>query len=285
MRYASFDVLALRGPEALAFAQAQLASDVLALGDGEWHWTAWLTAQGRTIAVMPLARIDRDALELYVPAQRGAELAPRLQRYVFRSRLAITLQEGAAGARRGPCGIASGHVAFGDGQRALGLAPAWSIVTGATPTDEAAWRAHLVEHGIPLLAGAAAESQTPHALGLDGLGAVSTRKGCYPGQEIVARTHFLGRNKRHLYRFAIEADVVPEPGTTLQAPHASTPGEVVLAYAEGVHVRGLAVAHEQALASGTGLTLGGRSVALERARIEPTDGDAGTNHAQAGENG
>ena len=285
MRYSSFDVLALRGPEALAFAQAQLSSDVLALEDGRWHWTAWLTAQGRTIAVMAIARLDRDALDLYVPAQRGAEIAPRLQRYVFRTKLTITLAEDAAHARRGPCAAEPGSCIGGAALPTLAIAPQLSIVPGSGAPDESAWRAHLVGHGIPLLAGAATEAHTPHALGLERLGAASTRKGCYPGQEIVARTHFLGRNKRHLYRFEIGAGDVPHPGATLDAGDASPAAEVVLAYGDGAHVRGLAVAHEQAVAGGTGFTLGGRGVALERAHADPPSGNTGAIGAQAGENG
>ena len=285
MRYSSFDVLALRGPEALAFAQAQLSSDVLALEDGRWHWSAWLTAQGRTIAVLAIARLDRDALDLYVPAQRGAELAPRLQRYVFRTKLTIALAEAAAYARRGACEAAPGSCTGAEAVRTLALAPELSIAPGSgTADDETAWRAYLVANGIPLLAGAAAEAHTPHALGLDRLGAASTRKGCYPGQEIVARTHFLGRNKRHLYRYEAGAGDVPDPGATLAAGDASSAAEVVLAYGDGAHVRGLAVAHEQAVAGGT-FTLGGRAVALERAHADPPSGITGAIGAQAGENG
>ena len=133
------------------------------------------------------------------------------------------------------------------------------------PADEAGFRRRAVEDGVPFLAGDAIEQQTPHALGLDHLGAISTKKGCYPGQEIVARTHFLGRNKRHLVRWSADAAFELAPGAEIR----DAAGNVVAMHVIGTPpaegpVGGLAVAHEQALQGAEWVDPAGRPVRFER---------------------
>ena len=272
MRYSSFDVVALRGFEALAFAQAQLSSDVLSLEDRGWQWSAYLTPQGRTIALFAVVRHGAEALDLLVPAQRGAELAARLQRFVFRTKVKLEVRADVQ-ARAMPHGVpGAGASVDGDASRyRLAFADTLSVdvAPGLGDGAEAALRAHLVAAAVPLLAGAAVEAHTPHALGLDALGAISTRKGCYPGQEIVARTHFLGRNKRHLYRFALEPDAAAElePGAPFLDAAGQAVAETVLSLKDETGtVRGLAVAHEQAMEGGAVLRAGDRAATFARAR-------------------
>ena len=231
--YASFDAVELRGPDAGAFLQAQLASDVAALADGACGWSCYLTPQGRTIAVFVVSKHAADAIDLLVPAARGAEMVERLKRFVFRSKVKLAAVEAAYAAMPG----VEGDVLLDDGL---------VLVRGGVP-DETFLREWAIRNAVPLLAGDAIESQTPHALGLDGIGAISTKKGCYPGQEIVARTHFLGRNKRHLVRWRAESPVDLAPGAALHtADGAIAAMNVIGTPAEGP-VGGLAVAHEQAV--------------------------------------
>jgi hypothetical protein len=70
----------------------------------------------------------------------------------------------------------------------------------ARPVGTAVWRWLDIEAGVPLISEATREEFVPQMAGFEQLGAVSFRKGCYPGQEIVARTQYLGKVKRHLYR-------------------------------------------------------------------------------------
>ena len=81
----------------------------------------------------------------------------------------------------------------------------------AAPDDEAArlaWQVSDLRHGLPRLPASQREQWTPQQLALDRLAAYSVKKGCYPGQEIVARTHFLGKVKRGLVR--LQGAGVPE---------------------------------------------------------------------------
>ncbi|WP_369939055.1 YgfZ/GcvT domain-containing protein [Xanthomonas medicagonis] len=201
--------VALRGPDAVAFAHAQFANDVQALALGQWQWNAWLTAKGRVIAVFALLRQADDALLMLLPDGDAADLAAALGRFVFRRKLRVTVEDTlqASGRLSLPDqarGAASAHDEAGvieldmsgDGlPRTLRLAAA-SDPPAADPALAAAWREADLRLGLARLEPAQREQWTPQQLGLDRLHAFSVKKGCYPGQEIVARTHFLGKAKR-----------------------------------------------------------------------------------------
>lgn len=91
----------------------------------------------------------------------------------------------------------------------------------------------------------------PQMLNLQAVGGVSFKKGCYTGQEIVARMQYLGKLKRRLYRLQLAAGELPEPGTPLFSPtHGSAIGEVVLAARAGQNIELLAVLQAEAAESG-----------------------------------
>jgi len=208
-------LLELAGPDAAAFAQAQCMNDVAALGDRQWHWNGWLTPKGRLVALFALLRLDGERLWLVLPDYPAAALGERLQRFVFRSRLGLQVRDDLrlAGAFVAPT-RASGPTAamLEDGAVELDLgAEEGPRILRIAPTPAAAgaqasmrWRAFDLAHGLPRLPGSQSEQFTPQMLSLQRLRAFSVRKGCYPGQEIVARTHFLGQSKRGLALLASE---------------------------------------------------------------------------------
>jgi folate-binding protein YgfZ len=212
-------VLALDGADAVAFAQAQFANDVAALAPGQWQWNAWLTPKGRVVAVFALLRTGEAALRLLLPDFDAAELGDALRRFVFRRKLAVTARPDlhASGAFTAP-GQARGALLAGDEATALELdygAPGLPRTLRLSPAPatsdahmEAAWAVADLQLGLPRLPAAQREHWTPQQLGLDRLQAFSVKKGCYPGQEIVARTHFLGKAKRELLLLQV-ADAVP----------------------------------------------------------------------------
>jgi hypothetical protein len=73
------------------------------------------------------------------------------------------------------------------------------------PLSDTEWKLALIQAGIPTIEAATTEKYTPHMLNLDCLGAISFSKGCYTGQEVVARTEHLGRSKRRLMHFRVDA--------------------------------------------------------------------------------
>ncbi|MQP74550.1 folate-binding protein [Stenotrophomonas sp. MYb238] len=238
-------VLGLSGPDAVAFAQAQFANDVASLADGHWQWNAWLSAKGRVLAVFQLLRLDAEHL-LLVCHDGGVEaMAEQLRRFVFRRKVAIApagtgsveagfhapaLARGAALAR-----LEDGAIELDVGSaahpRTLRL-----VEAGNAPHQEAAelaWRQSDLRFGLPRLEASQREQWTPQQLGLDRLSAYSVKKGCYPGQEIVARTHFLGKAKRSLVLLHTDAastagDAVTQAGTGIGTV-ASSAGALALA--------------------------------------------------------
>ncbi len=82
------------------------------------------------------------------------------------------------------------------------------------------WELLNIRDGIPEITAATSDSFVPQMVNLDLLNAVSYTKGCYTGQEIVARTHYLGKQKRRMFRMHIRSDVTPKPGDELDRPGA-----------------------------------------------------------------
>ena len=211
-------VIALDGPDALAFAQAQFASDVAALSTGHWQWSAWLTPKGRVVAVFALLRTGADSLRLVLPDSDAAELGETLRRFVFRRKVVVAVRADlhvaaefavpvtAAGAMLAGTEAVALELDYG----APGLPRTLRLSPAPAPCDagaQAAWAVADLRLGLPRLADAQREQWTPQQLGLERLNAFSVKKGCYPGQEIVARTHFLGKAKRESLLLRVGDDV------------------------------------------------------------------------------
>ncbi len=219
-------VLEFTGRDAAAFAHAQLTSDVRALADRHWQWTAWLTAKGRVVALGALLRLDAERFWLLLPDHPAGELAGALQRFVFRSKVTLSARDDLAlfGAFRAPgdlgaaAGAAAADVADAVWRLDLGGESPRTLLVGAPQTlaskyaaslaPPASWAIDDIAHGLPRLPAPGSETHTPQMLGLNRLRAYSVKKGCYPGQEIVARTHFLGQAKRTLHRLQADSPFV-----------------------------------------------------------------------------
>jgi folate-binding protein YgfZ len=109
-------------------------------------------------------------------------------------------------------------------------AHAWSVLgAGLTPTPSTVWRWTEIQSGLPRIVAAGVERFVPQMVNLDLVNGVSFRKGCYPGQEVVARSHYLGKLKRRMFLAHVEGNA-PEAGTDVLGPEGAEPcGEVVLA--------------------------------------------------------
>ncbi|TFY96057.1 folate-binding protein [Pseudomonas nabeulensis] len=113
------------------------------------------------------------------------------------------------------------------------------------------WLLGQIRAGIGQVMPQTRELFIPQMLNLQAVGGVSFKKGCYTGQEIVARMQYLGKLKRRLYRLSLDAAETPEPGTPLFSPsHNSSIGEVVIAAKAGQTIELLAVLQAEAADSG-----------------------------------
>jgi folate-binding protein YgfZ len=212
-------LLAIAGRDAVKFAHAQFMSDVAALAPGHWHWSGWLTPKGRVIALFALLKLDDETLWLLLPDFDAGEFAVQLQRYVFRSKVELQPRDDlhANGAFAKPALAKGAAFAIEDGTVELDMGGDGGPRTlrinaqpaADDPAAQAKWLAFDLAHGLPHLPQSQREHWTPQQLSLERLRAFSVKKGCYPGQEIVARTHFLGQAKRGLVLFECDAPVSP----------------------------------------------------------------------------
>ncbi len=203
-RLPNYRILALQGADALRFAQSQFMNDVLQLADGQWQWNGWLNAKGRLIALFALLRLDGQTLWLLLPDAEPAQLAEALRRYVLRSKVKLEPRPDLQVALLSDAELPPGEVrALGEACWQVGGVLGHSLVIAAQAgSDDAAalarWQMHELRTGLPRLDATQSEKWTPQQLSLARLAAYSVKKGCYPGQEVVARTHFLGQAKRGL---------------------------------------------------------------------------------------
>lgn len=217
-------LVTLQGPDAVAFAQAQFANDLNALEAGRWQWSTWLTPKGRVIAVFAVLRPAADQLMLVLPDVPAVELAAALKRFVFRKQVVIeapaTLE--VQGALTAPLRAQGALLDVQDGAIELDIGSSHQprllrVSSQQAPEDVAAlarWRDIDLRHGLPRLDASQREQWTPQQLSLERLHAFSVKKGCYPGQEIVARTHFLGKAKRGVV--LLESDALLTPGAPVE---------------------------------------------------------------------
>ena len=233
------DLLALDGTDAAAFAHNQFTSDVKSLAPGTWQWSAWLDPQGRVRCFFALMRSGPQHFIAWLPLGGAAPMGDALARFVLRAAVKLdvlsdwTLHSLGAEARAAPMG---GELLARDGGFAFalpGTAPrcAWIGPAAMASTDRAAlarWRLDDIAAGLPLLAPELAGEFVAQALDLERMDAIRFDKGCYPGQEIAARLHFRGGNKRHLWRLTLSG-AAPPIGTAISAGERAPSGRILYA--------------------------------------------------------
>jgi hypothetical protein len=224
-------VIAVTGPDRAAFLQGQLTQDVAVARPDRSALAGWADPKGRLHFAghfFAMAIGSDEALALLVPASTAPELLKRLRMYILRARVVATIAEvsvtGVLGAA-GPDGPApAGLRLAGPEERwlLLGEAPA---AGGAVPCSRDEWQLAEIRAGQPVILPATSAEFVPQWVNLDLLGGISFTKGCYTGQEIVARMKYLGRVKRRMHRFAASASP-PSPGAALHGPRGAA-GQVV----------------------------------------------------------
>lgn len=238
----SLAVLRVAGPDAEAFVQGQFTNDVARLSPGSAQYSAWCSPKGRMLANFVLRRAGESIYELLLPALLAETIAKRLRMFVLRSRVSVddaSLQSVRLGVG-GPNAGSAINQTLG-GVPAVGEATSWDdvvvvavpgprYIVAVPPQDApslwdrlrafcrpagfAAWQWLTIRAGIPVITPPTADLFVPQAANWDALGGISFQKGCYAGQEIVARTQYLGRLKERL-ALAHLAGPPPAPGARL----------------------------------------------------------------------
>jgi folate-binding protein YgfZ len=202
------------GADAASFLHGQLSADIAGLNEGAATFACYCSPRGQ---VFGLLLVTRAADEFLVVANSALlpGLMRRLRMFVLRARVLIEPVEGLA-VYGLPAGAEPGHMGqvlapAGSGLR-YGLGPLSRSASG----DLERWKAQELLHNIVWLDAQTSERFIPQMLGLDLIGAVSFSKGCYPGQEIIARARFLGKVKRKPLLLRVPAELAPSPGAPLR---------------------------------------------------------------------
>jgi hypothetical protein len=225
-------LLSCSGDDARAFLHAQLTSDIAGLNESEARLAGWCSAKGRLLATLLVVPHGREFL-LQVPRELAPAVARRLSMFILRAKAKLAdasdawMQFGVWGAGAGDRLAALGfavpqgpmRVAAAEGgivvqvaaQRYLLLAPAAQrarVAAIAGPTDANAWALAEIRAGRPQVVLATQDQFVPQMVNFERLGAVDFKKGCYPGQEIVARTQYRGVLKRRMVHARVAAPAV-----------------------------------------------------------------------------
>ena len=217
-----YAVLRISGPDARTFLQGQLSCDLDALTPSNLVLGSVNSPQGRAQAILGL--VERtDGIAMIVGSTIAQDAVARLKKYVLRSKVQISLASDLACYGSTPGVTPYPSTGEGDRHREVdGVSEiAWPrsrtiFIATAKPAENAeasrAWHAQDIRAGLPQLYPATRESFVAQMLNLDDLGGINFEKGCYTGQEIIARAHFRGAVKRKMYRYASNAPA-PAPGT------------------------------------------------------------------------
>ena len=204
------------GTDAGDFLHNQLSADVLALSNGESTFACYCEPKGRVLALMLVCRLD-EAYYVIMSGSLASVVADRLKIYVMRAKVSIELLTDCtiSGLRTDeepqlpPTDIPAIPLPHSDTWFVVATDDELSVEKN-TPAQDA-WKIAELQQGITWLDHKSSGQFLPQMLGFDQLGAVNFRKGCYPGQEIVARTHYLGKVKRHPRILNTSAVICPAP--------------------------------------------------------------------------
>jgi tRNA-modifying protein YgfZ len=226
-------VLRVKGADSIPFLQGQLSNDVRLVGSERALLAGYHNPQGRAIALLRLLHLAGDDLLAILPRELVAPVAQRLGKFILRSKVKLADESGdwsigglieqAAWDDALPRTV--NGVARRDGALAVRIAtePArWLLVTPASGSVDSAdpaaveraalWERLAIAAGEPEVYAATSEAFVAQMLNLDALGAIAFDKGCYTGQEIIARAHYRGRVKRRMQRFLTEERAQLAPG-------------------------------------------------------------------------
>ena len=239
-------LICVTGDDAVAFVHAQLTSDVAGLDPLSTQYSGYCSPKGRLLTTFLLWRLENEIV-LQLPAAMREGVQARISRYVLRAkakladarpRLALfgvagaharaaiaTLSERVPEADHRVAAAAASHVTRVPLDRYLVLAAAANageiratLASACTEAPPSRWRALDVEAGVPIVTERSQDEFVPQMVNLDLVGGVSYSKGCYPGQEIVARTHYLGRLKQRMYRVRVPGVESLAAGAPLYSP-------------------------------------------------------------------
>lgn len=254
LRLSDWALISAQGPDAAAFLHGQLTQDVLHLTPTQARLAAYCTAKGRMLASFIVLRRASDCVWLLTPQETLAATLKRLRMFVLRAQVSLTeisadwavwgllgpesaTESGAAFAypawvcsQNDPQGVTLGLPCGGGLTRAMRIQAAAAPAPAAASAAQALWDWAEVHAGLAWVRAAGVEAFVPQMLNYESLDGVNFKKGCYPGQEVVARSQFRGTLKRRTY--LAHSTAAPSVGADVWAASDPTqPCGVVLQWA------------------------------------------------------
>jgi len=239
-------VLRVRGADAVAFLQGQLSNDLQRLAADRSLLAGYHNPQGRVIALLRVLQLAPDDVLALLPRELIAKVVTRLTKFILRAKVRLLddsqqwrisglLASGAEAVEAGDAIAASAdsaliaalpaaenaaaHIAAAVAVRVAQQPARWLLIAPVSqlPLTVASlalenWQRLAIAGGEPQVYAATSEEFVAQMLNLDALGAIAFDKGCYTGQEVIARAHYRGRVKRRMQRFVTRDPHPLKPG-------------------------------------------------------------------------
>ncbi len=205
-------IIEIQGADSKLFLQGQLTNDINLLDNQPFQFSAHLNNKGRILATFIITKIADGHYYLITSTDVIEKIIPRLKMFVLRSKVTINKSDL--------------YIIYSDDKpnfvNTLEVIPGHFIgITNTLHTNilnnTTHWVNVLIEYGIPIVHANTAEVLIPQHINYDLIGGVSFTKGCYTGQEIVARTHYLGKVKRQMFKFICDSQ--PQIGQQVFSPN------------------------------------------------------------------
>jgi len=256
---AHLGILAVRGADARKFLNGQLSQDVIGLAADRVELAGLHNPQGRLVALLRLVPLGTDDVLCVLPRTLLGDTLATLRKFLLRAKATLTdesanwIIEGVTHDAALPAAVGSARVDgteiswrhAADG-RVIRLRPSSSDANASKPNVSGpnvsdpnvsdakaitAWQLADIAAGLPEITESTRGEFVAQMLNLDALGGISFTKGCYTGQEVIARAHYRGRVKRRAQRFRVTAttwpDEAPKPVDALHHSNALQPGQKV----------------------------------------------------------
>ena len=240
------DVIKISGVDAETFIQGQITNDITLLSEEEKSiYAGYCSPKGRLLAFFFITRMDKNYF-LFCPPCISETISKRLLMYVLRAKVEITcspdnldyflvdesdiqkvpdnliskpqkkLQSTLSNDKSISItmldGLESYYLIFGDNKE---ISKLYNVIY-STEINPCNWNEIHIENIIPNIFNETQDLYIPQTLNLDLIGAINFKKGCYTGQEVVARTHYLGKPKRRMYLGSVTLNKNPELGSDIE---------------------------------------------------------------------
>lgn len=223
----TWGVITVTGKDTIKFLQGQLTQDITTLSETTAAFSAYLTPKGRVIADFVMVYLNPNKVLLIMPKSIIPAILEKLGKYALFSKVTLTdtsieynifglfeqsEQQSTWSVHQLEHDIIKVH--WAQTTLSLLLTPSQlsndvlqKLIVNYSADDDTTWQLTLIENKFPIIDAKNIETFTIHDLGLEQLNAVNFKKGCYTGQEIVARMHYKAKLKQHLYLLSLNTDI------------------------------------------------------------------------------